>query len=67
MHVSHIFLRNWYILILSISVLIVIIGGTTRLTNSGLSMTTWKPITGILPPIGDSQWIQEFEEYKKYP
>jgi len=67
MHVGHIFLRNWYILILSISVLIVIIGGTTRLTNSGLSMTTWKPITGILPPISDSQWIQEFEEYKKYP
>ena len=67
MHVGHIFLRNWYILILSISVLIVIIGGTTRLTNSGLSMTTWKPIAGILPPISDSRWIQEFEEYKKYP
>ena len=53
-----------FVVILSISVLIVIIGGTTRLTNSGLSMTTWKPITGIFPPISDSQWIQKFEEYK---
>ena len=67
MHVDHIFLRNWYILILSVSILMVIIGGSTRLTNSGLSMTTWKPITGIFPPISDIKWAQEFQEYKKYP
>jgi len=45
----------------------VAIGGITRLTQSGLSITYWKPITGIFPPISSDQWIDEFNEYKKYP
>ena len=43
------------------------IGGVTRLTNSGLSMVDWEPVSGILPPIGDSDWENEFNNYKKYP
>lgn len=43
----------------------VLIGGITRLTESGLSITEWKPITGILPPVGDMAWQAEFEKYKQ--
>lgn len=45
----------------------VIIGGITRLTQSGLSMVDWKPLTGILPPLDDSEWNAEFDNYKKFP
>ena len=45
----------------------VVIGGITRLTNSGLSITVWKPITGIIPPMNEEDWMKEFETYKKYP
>jgi len=47
--------------------LIIIIGGITRLTDSGLSMVTWKPITGIFPPIGMEQWEESFSHYKSFP
>ena len=43
----------------------VLIGGITRLTESGLSITEWKPITGILPPIGDLAWQSEFDKYRQ--
>jgi heme a synthase len=42
----------------------ILLGGITRLTESGLSITEWKPITGILPPLNTSQWITEFDRYK---
>ena len=47
--------------------LIVVIGGITRLTESGLSITEWQPVTGILPPLGDAQWQAEFDKYKAIP
>jgi cytochrome c oxidase assembly protein subunit 15 len=47
--------------------LMVIVGGATRLTESGLSITQWKPLTGIIPPLSPSQWQAEFENYKKIP
>ncbi len=47
--------------------LMVIVGGATRLTESGLSITEWKPLTGIVPPLSPSQWLAEFENYKKIP
>jgi cytochrome c oxidase assembly protein subunit 15 len=47
--------------------LMVIIGGITRLTHSGLSMVEWKPITGIIPPLNESDWMLEFEKYQKSP
>jgi cytochrome c oxidase assembly protein subunit 15 len=45
----------------------VVIGGITRLTESGLSITEWQPVTGILPPLGEAQWTAAFERYKAIP
>jgi heme a synthase len=42
----------------------ILLGGITRLTESGLSITEWKPITGILPPLNTTQWLNEFDRYK---
>ena len=42
------------------------IGGITRLTDSGLSIVDWKPIFGIIPPLSDADWIEEFNHYKEY-
>ena len=47
--------------------LMVIIGGITRLTRSGLSMVEWHLISGIIPPLSDSAWITEFEKYQNFP
>lgn len=47
--------------------LMVVIGGITRLTESGLSITEWQPVTGVLPPIGAAQWQAEFDKYKAIP
>lgn len=44
----------------------VVLGGVTRLTRSGLSMTNWK-FTGSLPPLTDEDWLEEFEKYKQSP
>jgi len=57
----------WLNISIYIIVLMVLIGGITRLTNSGLSITNWKPIMGIIPPISEKDWVEEFETYKKYP
>eukprot|EP00760_Papus_ankaliazontas_P027061 PhM_4_TR312/c0_g1_i1/m.64408/K02259/COX15; cytochrome c oxidase assembly protein subunit 15 len=45
----------------------VVIGGATRLTNSGLSIVEWRPVTGIIPPLTHTQWEDEFAKYKNYP
>lgn len=47
--------------------LMVVVGGITRLTNSGLSMTDWHLITDTFPPMGHAEWQKAFEEYKKFP
>lgn len=46
---------------------VIVVGAVTRLTESGLSITEWKPITGILPPLTEAQWGEEFEKYKATP
>ncbi|AQZ12317.1 COX15 (YER141W) [Zygosaccharomyces parabailii] len=46
---------------------IVVLGGLTRLTESGLSITEWKPVTGTLPPLTQQEWEEEFEKYKESP
>lgn len=43
----------------------ILLGGITRLTESGLSITEWNPITGILPPLNTAQWVEEFNKYKQ--
>ena len=45
----------------------ILIGGLTRLTESGLSMVDWRPILGFLPPLNQNEWIAVFENYKKTP
>lgn len=45
----------------------IVLGGVTRLTGSGLSMVDWRPITGILPPLNDEQWRQTFDLYRESP
>ena len=59
---------SWWLLITLITVgVMIVLGGATRLTNSGLSITEWKPITGALPPLSHEAWLEEFEKYKQIP
>lgn len=46
---------------------IVVLGGLTRLTESGLSITEWRPVTGSIPPLSQAEWEEEFEKYKSSP
>jgi heme a synthase len=57
----------WLLVCCAMMFLIVVIGGITRLTESGLSITEWQPVTGVLPPLGDAQWQAEFDRYKAIP
>jgi len=59
-------ITRWLLVCLFLIFSMVILGGVTRLTGSGLSMVTWHP-TGVLPPIGGEQWLAEFELYKQFP
>lgn len=54
----------WLLIGVGMIVVQVLIGGITRLTESGLSITEWKPLTGALPPLNDAAWQTEFEKYK---
>jgi len=60
-------IRIWYWSGATLVFLILVIGGITRLTGSGLSMTDWKPIMGSIPPITEAQWEDAFEQYKQFP
>ena len=57
----------WLSLSLILVFIIIIVGGLTRLTNSGLSITEWELFSGILPPLNQSQWINYFDAYKNIP
>ena len=46
---------------------VVVVGGITRLTESGLSIVEWKPLAGVVPPLTEQAWLEEFERYKKFP
>ncbi len=59
--------RWWLYLVALLVFAMIIVGGATRLTDSGLSITEWKPIHGIIPPLNHAQWIEEFEKYKLIP
>ena len=60
-------LRRWLWAVLFTIVAIVVVGGITRLTQSGLSIVRWEPLMGVLPPIGDAQWTERFAQYQQYP
>lgn len=57
----------WLMASSSLVLAVIVVGGVTRLTESGLSITEWNPITGILPPLTQAQWEVEFEKYKATP
>lgn len=57
----------WLLLGFLLIFLMVVIGGITRLTNSGLSMVDWKLIVGSIPPLNEQQWLETFEKYKQFP
>ncbi len=59
--------RNWLLVVYAMIAGMVLIGGITRLTGSGLSMVEWHPLMGALPPMGDAQWHSVFEKYQASP
>lgn len=59
--------RGWLWFMAAMVFLMVLIGGATRLTESGLSITEWKPVTGALPPLTQADWINLFNKYKQIP
>ncbi|KRR23803.1 heme A synthase [Bradyrhizobium lablabi] len=59
--------RWWLIVVAALIAVMVLVGGATRLTESGLSIVEWKPVTGTLPPLSEAQWTQAFEGYKAIP
>jgi cytochrome c oxidase assembly protein subunit 15 len=58
---------RWLLLCCALVFAMVVLGGVTRLSGSGLSMVDWRPITGWLPPLGDEGWQQVFEQYRQSP
>jgi heme a synthase len=59
--------RLWLITVAALIFAMVLVGGATRLTESGLSIVEWKPISGTLPPLSETQWRAEFEKYQAIP
>src|SRR5215218_5123775 len=57
--------RAWLTILATLVVLMVAVGGATRLTGSGLSITEWKPVTGAIPPLTEQAWMAEFEKYRQ--
>jgi cytochrome c oxidase assembly protein subunit 15 len=59
--------RTWLLLIAVLVLCMAVVGGATRLTGSGLSITEWKPIVGAVPPVSEAAWRDAFEKYKQIP
>ena len=60
-------LANWLFSVAALVFAIVVVGGITRLTESGLSITEWKPVSGALPPMSDAAWAEAFAKYRMTP
>ena len=60
-------IRLWLALIFLLVAAMIVVGGMTRLSDAGLSITEWKPVTGAIPPMNDAAWGAEFEKYKATP
>ena len=60
-------ISNWLYSVAFLVFIMVVVGGITRLTESGLSITEWKPITGALPPLSEADWLSEFQKYQQIP
>ena len=60
-------IRIWLFILFALVVAMIAVGGLTRLTDSGLSITEWRPVTGALPPLSDADWQVEFAKYQASP
>lgn len=60
-------IRAWLYVVAVLMVLTLVVGGATRLTESGLSIVEWKPVTGVLPPLSPDAWQAEFAKYREIP
>ncbi len=60
-------IRGWLMVLFGLVVVMIVVGGLTRLTDSGLSITEWKPVTGALPPMSEAAWQAEFDLYRAIP
>jgi cytochrome c oxidase assembly protein subunit 15 len=58
-------IARWLLAVAALVVAMVVVGGITRLTESGLSITEWKPVTGAIPPLSEAQWRAEFAAYQQ--
>lgn len=58
---------TWLLVCVLIILFMVTVGGYTRLTDSGLSITEWKPIHGTIPPMNEAEWMEEFDKYRQIP
>src|SRR6187401_3600403 len=57
----------WLMIGVGMLIIQIMLGGVTRLTGSGLSITEWNVVTGIIPPLNEKQWLTEFEKYRQTP
>jgi len=64
---GHGFVLRWLIALALLVFVMVLVGGATRLTGSGLSITEWRPVTGAIPPLGEADWLSEFAKYQASP
>ena len=60
-------IRLWLVALFLLVATMIVVGGLTRLTDSGLSITEWKPVTGALPPMDEASWQAEFAKYQAIP
>ncbi len=58
-------IRVWLMMLFGLVVIMIAVGGLTRLTDSGLSITEWAPLTGAIPPLSEADWQSEFDRYKQ--
>ena len=61
------YIRFWLLGLMALVILMIEVGGLTRLTDSGLSITEWRPVTGAVPPLSAAVWESEFAKYKEIP
>ena len=61
------YVRAWLLGMAALIFCMVIVGGATRLTDSGLSITEWKPLLGAIPPMTEAQWLEAFQKYQMIP
>jgi cytochrome c oxidase assembly protein subunit 15 len=60
-------ISDWLFIVAGLVLLMIVVGGITRLTESGLSIVRWEPVAGAVPPINEAEWVAEFDRYRQSP